>query len=922
MSEKERENEEFKKRMEYGMKKYEYLDDYGTFRLENPTDTSYLYFPLAAEEGIKSSITPYLGGDIKLDQNHFLLQPVSAEELHNNKSTRNFWCILGDGSCVSLTGVSSEAMSRKFTEEQDECTLEAGVLWHRITRKNKKAALSSSILSFVPIADGQVELMLVTVTNDAEKSQVLSPIGAIPIYGRSADNLRDHRHVTSLLHGTDTVEYGVEVTPLLSFDERGHVQGDTTYNVYGATENGEPPAGFYSLVEDFIGEGGNFEHPRAVYENLPAVGVGDKKLGYESMGGLRFQDICLAPGESATFILMLGMEKIAAPGEEYGNRIMKIFNKYNSKEKVTNAFVASREYWKKKLNVSYHTREKNFDRFMYWVNFQPMLRRIYGCSFLPHHDYGRGGRGWRDLWQDCLALLIMNPEGVREMLLSNYGGVRIDGTNATIIGSRPGEFIADRNNITRVWMDHGLWPLITTKMYIDQTGDLGILLKNQTYFKDRQAARGTKLDADFKETMQPVQKDSFDREYAGTILEHILVQNLTCFYEVGSHNHMRLRGADWNDALDMAPLHGESVAFTAAYAGNFEQLAELLSMLRKEKQMEYVEVAKEMEPLFADDEALYDDMEAKLSLLSQYEDSCIHTLSGEKTYLPVENVIQGMHHKAEWLKQHIRNTEWIQDQEDGWFNSYYDEEEKQVEGFFEDGVHMMLTGQVFSIMSGTATDDQTRAIARSADKYLYREEAGGYRLNTRFKNEHLGRMFSFGYGHKENGAVFSHMTTMYANALYQRGFVKEGYKAIHTLFRQADHFEVSRIYPGIPEYFNERGRGMYHYLTGAASWMMLTVITEMFGVKGRYGALVLEPKLMAEQFDEEGRASIKLTFGRRKWNVIYINAGRKEAGEYTIGTLYLDGKKMDIPQDHVVADCTEIQKMDAASEHEIVVELI
>lgn len=73
---------------------------------------------------------------------------------------------------------------------------------------------------------------------------------------------------------------------------------------------------------------------------------------------------------------------------------------------------------------------------MHWVSFQPILRRIYGCSFLPHHDYGKGGRGWRDLWQDCLALLIMNPDGVRQMLLDNFAGVRIDGSNATIIGSK------------------------------------------------------------------------------------------------------------------------------------------------------------------------------------------------------------------------------------------------------------------------------------------------------------------------------------------------------------------------------------------------------------------------------------------------------------------------------------------------------
>ena len=71
---------------------------------------------------------------------------------------------------------------------------------------------------------------------------------------------------------------------------------------------------------------------------------------------------------------------------------------------------------------------------MRWVSLQPLLRRIYGCSFLPHHDYGRGGRGWRDLWQDCLSLLLMDPGGVGEMIQASFGGVRMDGTNATIIG--------------------------------------------------------------------------------------------------------------------------------------------------------------------------------------------------------------------------------------------------------------------------------------------------------------------------------------------------------------------------------------------------------------------------------------------------------------------------------------------------------
>ena len=71
-----------------------------------------------------------------------------------------------------------------------------------------------------------------------------------------------------------------------------------------------------------------------------------------------------------------------------------------------------------------------------------------------HHDYGRGGRGWRDLWQGLSFSSADDPQNVGAMIEKNYGGVRIDGTNATIIGDGDGNFIADRNGIARVWMDH------------------------------------------------------------------------------------------------------------------------------------------------------------------------------------------------------------------------------------------------------------------------------------------------------------------------------------------------------------------------------------------------------------------------------------------------------------------------------------
>ena len=80
------------------MKNIDFIDKYGTFRIKNPENYSGLYLPLAGEKGLKSSITPTLGGDSKTSQNTFLLEPVSIENLHNNKGTRNFWCrIVGKG---------------------------------------------------------------------------------------------------------------------------------------------------------------------------------------------------------------------------------------------------------------------------------------------------------------------------------------------------------------------------------------------------------------------------------------------------------------------------------------------------------------------------------------------------------------------------------------------------------------------------------------------------------------------------------------------------------------------------------------------------------------------------------------------------------------------------------------------------------
>lgn len=892
-----------------------FIDRTGSFELKGAQRCSELYFPLAGEYGMKSSLTPDLAGDAKLDQNHFLLPPVSIENLHNDRSSRNFWCIVEQKGAWSVTGRSAAQESKKFTEEEEEVTVRAGYMWHQTSRISRQFGLVGSITSYIPIQKN-IEVHIVTITNQNETDVAFVPVAAFPIYGRSADNIRDHRHVTSLLHRVTVTDRGVSVCPTLSFDERGHQINDIMYLVEGMTENGEAPRSFFPEVADFIGEGGSFDAPEAIIKNLDGVTEGTQRSGQEAFGGLRFARTTLGAGESKSYIIFAGTG-------HSGAEIKKLLADYPTLQEVQDEFVRVKQYWKNKVNVSYHTGDEVFDQFMNWVSFQPELRRLFGCSFLPHHDYGKGGRGWRDLWQDCLALLLMNPGGVRQMLLGNFAGVRMDGSNATIIGEHVGEFKADRNSITRVWMDHGVWPLITTKLYIDQTGDFDLLGQDVKYFKDRQIMRGMDTDTEWKPG-DTWQKDIRQKQYSGSVLEHLLLQNLTAFWEVGEHNQIRLRDADWNDAIDMAGERGESVAFTNAYAMNLLNLADLIEETKNRGQKEFM-LLQELEILLKDDPELYEDVEKKTEQLGKYLNTCRHCIRGVQIPFDADALITSLRNKGNWMLTHIRRNEWVTDEEShGWFNSYYDNSGKRVEGVQNGNVCMMLTGQVFAIMSGTATDAQIAEIVKSADTYLYDETCGGYRLNTDFGEvkTDMGRMFGFAYGEKENGAVFSHMAVMYANALYQRGFAKEGYKALHNLYAQSMDFDKSHIYPGIPEYFGRNGRGLYHYLTGAASWYMMTVMNQMFGVRGCLGALRIEPKLVEEQFDERGTASITFRFQGLNWCTSFENAGRKEYGQYRITEAYMDDAPIMLQEEHsIVIGQDMLAKLDKNITHKIIVKL-
>ncbi|MFA5150698.1 MAG: cellobiose phosphorylase, partial [Candidatus Omnitrophota bacterium] len=88
------------------------------------------------------------------------------------------------------------------------------------------------------------------------------------------------------------------------------------------------------------------------------------------------------------------------------------------------------------------------------------------------------------------------------------------------------------------------------------------------------------------------------------------------------------------------------------------------------------------------------------------------------------------------------------------------------------------------------------------------------------------------------------------------------------------------------------GRGMYAYLTGSASWFILTLITQAFGVRGEDGDLLIEPKLTAGQFGENPTLSITRSFSGAKVQVNISNPKRLDYGEYRILKASLNSKPL------------------------------
>ena len=260
-------------------------------------------------------------------------------------------------------------------------------------------------------------------------------------------------------------------------------------------------------------------------------------------------------------------------------------------------------------------------------------------------------------------------------------------------------------------------------------------------------------------------------------------------------------------------------------------------------------------------------------------------------------MIRDLKVKSEHISSHILENEILTTKKGlRFFNGHYDNLENKIGGEKNGSIMMDLTSQVIPIISNVSNKKMSAEVYETIKKVLKDEGSPGIRLTSEFKeiDMNVGRITGFVYGHKEHGSKWVQQNIMLAYGLYKQGLVTQGNEIMQEVYEIANNTEKAQIFPGIPSYFNNQNKGAYAYLTGSSSWFLMTLITEIYGVKGEMGMLKLEPKLSSNYFDENNQSVISTIFSTYKIKVVYQNLNKLSYDDYRITALKVNDVNVDI----------------------------
>ena len=756
---------------------------------------------------------------------------------------------------------------------------EMGLGYARFSGQSKKNMLSVNATVFVPNEE-MVEIWTVEIKNESSKAQKLDFIPAVPIFGGNRAYVEYHRDVVRLYNKSRITNH-IEILPGLEWVEGSTNSSGICYFMGAETQKGRKGNRFYSDRETFLGANNMWLKPQAILENEAPKA---QCCGKEAVGAIEFKNITIPAGKSEKFVIVTGITFNASKGAE------QLIKKYTYSNAVK-AFEKLNAFWKERTSrIVITTGDSDFNNsWNNWWCYQLSMRYWFGNTGHPQTDYGSDFSGWRDFWQDMMAATVIDPKGLEERTMKTLEGIRLDGTNATRFFARTKEFGSDE--VHGLWCDHPYWTAQTVMILINFLGDYSFLFREGiAYFKDGYRSRGEVKDIDWKAGTIDSQKTAKGNAYKGSVIEHLLVQLLTMFYDVGDNNLLKQKRADWNDAVDQ--VKGENVTFTFGLALDCNELAGLLEKVAKHKNISEIEIFEELALLIRKGNISAEIApKERRKILAKYLNKVNGRISGKKVKLKISDIISDLKNKAKLSIANANKKAW----NGNYYSGYIFESGKPVDTIFKknalskknpssDDFEMMLMPQTWSLVSGGADKNKvSEKVIESVMKHLYDKKVKALKLNfppyLKF-DKSIGRITGFAAGTKENNALFCHANLFFAWALLRRDMPEEAYKIFSGInpLKQSD--EIFRSGPWIPEYYvssdnpNIAGRGEYPILTGSAAWTRYLFQNFFFGVKGELDGLRIDPRLPADKAFQECSLSIK--FRGAQYNIKFFNKNLKK----------------------------------------------
>ncbi len=708
--------------------------------------------------------------------------------------------------------------------ELDSYECRHGMGYSRFT--GSKSQVTAQLLTFVPMNDN-CEISKLTLTNTGSAAKDLKIFSYVEWCLWNADD--DMKNFQRLLSCGE-----VEVEGSAIFHKTEYRERRNHYAVYSVNA---PIAGFDTIRDDFLGAYRGTDNPEVV-ENGQCRNT--MASGWSPIASHQL-NVTLAPGESKTFIFVLGYienpqeEKWEAPGIVNKKPAYEMLGRYSTDADVDAAFAALQSYWKKLLG-KYHVEsgDEKVNRMVNtWNQYQCMVTFNMSRS-ASYYESGIGsGMGFRDSCQDLLGFVHLIPDRARERIIDIASTQFEDGS-----AYHQYQPLTKKGNsdIGSGFNDDPLWLIAGTSAYVRETGDTSILEQMVPF--DNDMSKATPLMNHLKR--------SFD-----FIVNH-----------KGPHKLPLIGRADWNDCLNLncfSEHPGESFQTFGPSEGPVAESVFIAGMFVK-----YGEEYAQLCELMGDaQEASY----AREQVAEMYDTILDSGWDGE------------------------------------WFVRAYDAYSHKVGSKECEEGQIYIEPQGFCVLAGVGVKEGLAEKALNSVKEKLDTDYGIMILQPAYTKYHLelGEVSSYPPGYKENAGIFCHNNPWVSIA---ETVIGRGDRAFEIYKKTCPAYveDISEIHRTEPYVYSQmvagrdakfHGEAKNSWLTGTAAWTFANVSQYILGVYPTHTGLQINPCV------PKGFGDFKLTREYRGavYHIQVLNPDNVEKG---VASMTVDGAAVEgniIPYD-------------------------